>query len=210
MLIASRRLRSFIATAGAAAAVAAIASGGCSNSATPTNAPRPSPSPTATVTPTTGPTASPTIAPLVFIGLAYASAAPTIDPTYGQVDGFSGLAAAPTASSKPGPSQILNVPSGQPVQFYNFDRLAHTASLLAAANGANWPATFSNANGASAASPDGTAITMPQFSTGTIAASSGVPTASRVYNTGAPGMYYFGDFYFYQATPPMRTVIIVQ
>jgi len=150
------------------------------------------------------------VAPLVFIALVYASAAPTTDPTYGQVDGFSQIGAVPTASSTPGPSQVITVPAGQPVQFYNFDKAPHTASLLGMANGANWPTTFTNANGASAASPDGTAITMSQFSTGPLGASSGVAVPSRVYNTGTPGMYYFGDFFNYLSTPPMRTVIIVQ
>jgi hypothetical protein len=153
--------------------------------------------------------------------------APTTDPTYGPVDGYGLLGAVPqpSASITPAPSQIIHLTAGKTVTFYNFDSSPHTASFLGPVPSASpqaWPAVFNNANGASAFSPDGSSISSTQFSTGnlgpgTVANPNCAPTNPPnpsghclQYNTGAPGVYYFGDFYKYQSTPHMRTVIIVQ
>lgn len=200
-----------------AAAVAAVGTGGCSNAATG-GAPSASPSPAASPSP--GPSPSPTPTPLLFVSLTYVnpSPAPTNDPTYGQVDGFGQLVAVPSPSDTPGLSKVLTIPANKTIQFYNFDTLSpHTASLLCPcpASGMNWPSVFNNTNGASQFSPPGSSISDPQFSTGFLPpASGGVPGTSLVYKTGAPGMYYFGDYYNYvpgaPGLPSMRTVIIVQ
>ena len=214
MSVLSHPFRPVVVALALTAAVAAGA-GGCAKNPTVATLPAPSPSASPSPSPSPSPNASPTITPLVFVSLAYASAAPTTDPVYGQVDGYARISAQPVGSATPGPSQVVSVPAGQPIQFYNFDAVAHTASLLGPASGNNWPSTFTNVNGASAASPNGTPITSPQFSTGALAGrpAAADPSASRVYNTGSPGMYYFGDYFFYipprAGQPSMRTVFIV-
>ncbi|MBV8171818.1 MAG: hypothetical protein JO219_07795 [Candidatus Eremiobacteraeota bacterium] len=195
--------------------------GGCSSSTTnPT--PRPSSSVSPTPTPSPTPTgATPTPLPQNFISISV-TPSPTLDPTYGTVSGYGVLASQPTASptSTPAPSQIITLPANQTVVFVNFDRLAaHTASLLVPASGAAcssypsspcFPSIFNNTNGTTGL-PQGTAITVPQFSTGTIAESGGLPVLSAVYNTGpTTGIFFFGDFFGYQSNPPIRTVIIIQ
>jgi hypothetical protein len=187
----------------------AAATGGCSNSAT-SSSPTPTPSATPSATPT-GPTPTPTAPPQNFISISTTVAA-TTDPTYGVVDGYGALAAAPTSTplTTPAPSQIITVPANQTIVFVNLDKSPHTASLLGPANGMNWPATFTNNNG-TAGLPAGTAITTAEFSTGTIAAAAGQPVFSFIYSTGSTtGMFYFGDFFGYLSNPPIRTVIIIQ
>ena len=199
------------------AAAAVIGTGGCtSNSATPMPSPSPggTPSPIPSVSPIPSP--SPTPTPFYAVSLNYAGVQPTTDPSYGPVDGYGLLGAAPhpSASVTPAPSQIINVNAGHTIAFYNFDAAPHTASLLGTANGQNWPSTFTNQNGASVPSPDGTAITVFNFSTGSLSPGNVAnPSSSFMYTTGAPGMYYFGDYYDYlpvnPSAPHMRTVIIV-
>jgi len=194
----------------AVVATMTIAAGGCSNSASSTN---PTPAPSSTASATATPTgATPTPVPQNFVSIA-ATVAPTTDPIYGVVSGYGVLAAMPTASplSTPAPSQIITVSANQTIVFVNFDKgMGHTASLLGPANGMNWPATFTNTNGTSSL-PAGTAITYPEFSTGTLATACGLFICSQTYSTGAmTGMFYFGDFFGYLANPPIRTVIIIQ
>src|SRR5271165_5869738 len=196
----------------AAVAIALMATvtvaGGCSNSATSTT-PTPTPSATATATATA---ATPTPVPQNLISISNGVAA-TTDPTYGVVTGYGVLTAVPTASpvTTAAPSQIITVSANQTIVFVNFDHaVAHTASLLGPANGMNWPATFTNTNGTTAL-PAGTAITYPEFSTGTLALGCGLFVCSQTYSTGATtGMFYFGDFFGYLSNPPIRTVIIIQ
>lgn len=211
----SPALRVAILAASIAIAATIVGTGGCASTNT-TVAPLVSPTPAASVSPSAS--ASPVASPQVLVSLTYLrpSPTPTTDPTFGQVDGYGVLAAQPSATSTPAPSQVITVVVGQTIQFLNFDAASlHTASLLGPANGTNWPATFTNANGASAASPAGANITDSQFSTGALAADTGGngPGRSFIYGTGVPGMYYFGDFYDYvpqsPALPSMRTVIIV-
>jgi hypothetical protein len=205
------RVRLAVAVLVAFGVTLAAATGGCSNSAS-SSTPTPTPSATPSATPT-GPTPTPTAPPQNFISIS-SGITPTTDPTYGVVDGYGKLAAAPTSTSTPAPtaapSQIVTVSANQTIVFVNFDKVPHTASLLGPANGMNWPATFTNNNG-TAGLPAGTAITAAQFSTGTIGASAGEPVFSLLYSTGpTTGMFYFGDFFGYLSNPPIRTVIIIQ
>jgi hypothetical protein len=200
------------------AAAAIVGTAGCHNSAaipTPTTTPSAFPS----VSPT--PVGSPTPTPNLAVSLAYANVQASIDPTYGEVDGYGLMATVPvptaSPSSTPAPSGVITVHCNKTITFYNYDNAPHTASLLGTVNPVtpmNWPPTFSNANGASAASVNGTAITSSQFSTGNLTPLSGFPTTSNQYTTGAvTGSFYFGDFYDYLPTNPsaahMRTVITV-
>jgi hypothetical protein len=177
-------------------------------SATPTGSPKPSPSPS--------PSPTPTPTPVNFVVMSYASIPPTTDPTYGEIDGYGQVAAAPTPSPLPTVvSQVVTVHCNQTIAFYNVDRAgAHTASLLGVASGMAWPPTFNNVNGASTSSPLLTAITTSEFSTGTLFAYPSTAATSKVYSTGSvAGSFYFGDYFDYlpipKKNPPMRTVITV-
>ncbi len=195
----------------------AVATGGCKS--TSSSSPTSSPSPT--VAPSGSPTASPSPTPTAnyFVAMDYPSVAPTTDPVYGEIQGYAQLAAAPVQSPSPSPiptisSQLVTVHCNQNIEFYNLDHTsAHTASLLGAANGMNWPATFNNPNG-TVASPLLTAISYPAFSSGSESAFLSGGWFSLVYSTGnVAGSYYFGDAFDYKpifpGNPQMRTVITV-
>jgi hypothetical protein len=207
-------------------AAAIVGTGGCkSNSAVPGPGPSISPSPAASASPTGSPSPTPTAN--VFVSMAYASMSPTIDPTYGPVDGYALISPPPTPRSSPspsasplptqtpGPSSIVAVPCNVNVQFLNFDTaLFHTASLLQQPSGGGFPPAFNNGNGITA-SPSLYPISGFNFSSGFVNfGAGGAPGRSAVYTTGAiPGAYYIGDFFDYNPPPPkpsMRTVILVQ
>jgi len=102
-------------------------------------------------------------------------------------------------------SQVVTVSANSVVFFVNVDSsLSHTASFLgkATSQGASWPKPF---NGSATASPAGTHIGTPKFSTGALAPGK----ASAMYNTGAPGFYMFGCAFHYDSSG-MRTVVIVK
>ncbi|MBV8281910.1 MAG: hypothetical protein JO347_07595 [Candidatus Eremiobacteraeota bacterium] len=189
----------------------------CSNKST-TPTPTPTPSSSATTSPTpTG--ATPTPVPQNFVSVSTAPS-PTVDPVYGQMDGFGLLAAQPTASpaSTPAPTEVVMVPANQTIVFVNFDTTPHTASQLVPASGAAcssypsspcFPGVFNNTNG-TVSLPAGTAISLPQFSTGTIGAGGGHASFSAVYSTGAmAGIFFFGDYFGYDSSPPIRGIIVV-
>lgn len=202
----------------AVAIFAMVGIGGCSSSSTPgpSNSPHPSPTPTVSVSPTPSP--SPTPTPVNFVILAYASIAPTNDPTYGKITGYAQASAAPSPTPLPSVvSSTVTVHCNQTIEFYNLDRTlttGHTASLMGTASGMNWPPYFNNVNGVTA-SPLLTAITGNSFSTGILAPfGSGFFSNSLVYSTGpTAGSFYFGDYYDYlpviPGNPQMRTVITV-
>jgi hypothetical protein len=207
--------------ASAALAVALIGTGGCShNSAVP--GPVSSPSPVASGSPT--PTPSPTPTANEYVSMDYVGASPTTNAVYGEVDGYALIsppptpissptptpspAPSPTPTETPGPSGIISVPCNTNIQFLNFDATSfHTASLLGTSG---FPQLYNNLNGTTS-SPVLTAISGNQFSTGAVSVlSSNAAGRSLVYSTGsAPGAYYIGDWYDYQSTPSMRTVIQV-
>lgn len=102
-------------------------------------------------------------------------------------------------------SQVVTVSLNSPVVFANVDKsLAHTASFLgkATSQSAPWPKTF---NGSETASPAGTHIGTPKFSTGPMTPGG----HSATYNTGAPGFYMIGCAFHYDSSG-MRTVVIVK
>jgi hypothetical protein len=209
------------------AAVVVVGAQGCSKSsaipgvhASASPGVTPSPSPVASGG---SPTPTPSPTPRYFVAIVESS--PTVDPTYGPVEGMSlipGPVVSPSPSTNPfatpGPSSIILVLGGQnKIRFYNYDSLQRTASNNGAlpTPGATWPPTFVNPNGAQTASAPGSFISdSPLFSTGTLAAGSlTAPTASADYFTGAPGMYFMADAYSYNPVPPykqpLRTIFIV-
>src|SRR5579864_1456449 len=191
-----------------------VATGGCSNSSTPS--PTPSTSPIPTPSGSRAPSPSPIPSPVNFVVMDYASVPPTNDPTFGEIQGYAQTASVPAASPVPTvSSQLITVHCNQTIKFYNADRASsHTASLLGAASGMNWPTNFNNVNGANVSSPQLTAITTPEFSTGSMLPFATTFGESPVYTTGATaGAFYFGDFYDYKPVlpgfPQMRTVITI-
>jgi hypothetical protein len=219
-------MRAFAFAAVAITVAAIVGAGGCSHNTSTLPGPRvtPSPSPSPSGSPT--PTPSPTPTANFYVSMAYASMTPTIDPTYGQVDGYALISPPPTPVSSPtptpsplpsptptqtpGPSGIISVPCNANIQFLNFDKTAfHSASLLVQAPGGGFPSLFNNVNGATA-SVQLTPISSPAFSTGLLNIFTTQPARSLVYSTGAVNsVLYFGDFENYNSTPSMRTVILV-
>jgi len=208
-------LRSVAASAMMVFLLSIIATGGCSSSSTNTT-PTPTPpvvSPTPRGSVTASPSPSPTPTPVNFVIMAYSSIKPTIDPTYGEINGYGQATAKPTGTPLPAViSQIVTVHCNQTIAFYNLDRaLPHTASLLAGPTPPPWP-LFNNVNGITA-SPQFTAgqltpITYPQFSTGLLTLFGSGGSTSLVYSTGSvAGIFFFGDVFNYASTPPMRTAI---
>ncbi len=207
------------------AAVVVVGAQGCSKSyavpavrasASPGVTPSPSPLPSGSPTPTPSPT------PRYFVAIVEST--PTVDPTYGPVEGMSlipGPVVSPSPSTNPfatpGPSSIILVLGGaNKIRFYNYDSLARTASNngVLPAPGATWPPTFQNVNGTTA-SAAGTFISDSlNFSTGSLPPGSlTAPSPSLDYFTGSPGMYFMADFYSYNPVPPytqpLRTIFIV-
>jgi plastocyanin len=118
--------------------------------------------------------------------------------TYGRVLGY-------FKNRQPTTSQVVTVSANSVVFFVNVDSsLAHTASFLgnATSKQAPFPKTF---DGSATASPAGTHIGTPKFSTGPLSPGK----ASAMYNTGAPGFYMFGCAFHYDSSG-MRTVVIVK
>ena len=221
-------LRAIVLSAGAIVAAAFVGTGGCSHSSAVSN-------PGHTVSPTPIPSGSPTASPSptptanVFVSMAYASASPTIDPTYGEVDGYALIAPpptptptpsgspapspSPTPTETPGPSGIINVPCNTNIQFLNFDKTQFlTASVLPPDTGAGgFPTHFDNVNGPNP-SPILTPISFPGlvFSSGLVSFETTVPGRSAVYSTGpSNGVFFIGDVHNYDMNPSMRTVIVV-
>ena len=200
-------------------AIAVMTVAACSSKST-TPSPTVSPSPSGTAPSPTPTGATPTPPPQNVVSVS-TSPSPTMDPTYGLISGFGLLAGLPTASatSTPAPTEVITVSANQTIAFVNFDGTGHTASLLTPASGVNcssypsspcFPPEFNNTNGV-VALPVGTAISTPQFSTGTIAGGGGRASFSLMYNTGATtGIFFFGDFFGYHSIPPIRGIIIVQ
>ena len=220
----SRRSLRVLALVACATAAAIVGTGGCSHNTSTTPGPVASPSPLPSGSPT--PTPSPTPTANVFVSMAYASMSPTIEPVYGQVDGYALISPPPTPVSSPsaspnpspsptqtpGQSSIVTVPCNVNIQFLNFDTNSfHTASVLQPDNNGPFPQSFNNPNGPLPSVPL-TPISIPNhsWSTGYVQNNTGAPGRSNVYSTGSvAGAYYIGDFIDYNKVPSMRTVILV-
>jgi hypothetical protein len=201
-------------------AIAVMTVVACSSNGTPNPSASASPSPTSTNTSPTPTGATPTPPPQNVVSVS-TSPSPTMDPTYGLISGFGLLAALPTSTpaSTPAPTEVVTVSANQTIAFVNFDGVGHTASVLIPDTGGAcssfpsspcFPALFNNTNGV-VGLPAGTAISTPQFSTGTIPAGGGRASFSLMYSTGATtGIFFFGDFFDYHSSPPLRGIIIVQ
>lgn len=226
----ARPLRSIALVACAIFAASVVGTGGCSHNSSVSPVGKPSPLPSGSPTPTPSPTPTAN----VFVSMAYASMQPTMDPTYGFIDGYALVSPPPTPVSSPtptpspkpsptptqtpGPSSIITVPCNSNIQFMNFDSTQPlTASVLTPAPPGGFPPQFptffNNPNGSNP-SPALTPISFPNFSfsTGYVVALSTTrgPGLSLVYSTGGQdGTWLIGDFLNYDNAPSMRGVINV-
>lgn len=130
------------------------------------------------------------------VNLANPNESVCTDPTYLAVTGY-------FAGTKVVASQVISLTasSTDQIQFSNLDLQPHTANDLGAWSGA-YPAATPNPN--RTASPAGTDISNPKFTTGAI--NGGATSLSYVADV--PGVYVFGCAFHYNSNN-MRTVIIV-
>lgn len=146
-------------------------------------------SPTPSPSPSSGPQE-------VFMDLKFVA---ITDPIYGVVFGYN-TTSAPLA-------QIVHLTANAPVEFSAFTDGPHTAAYLgtATASGASWPVNCASVAScvSTTASPAGTVINTPGFTTGTV----NTGLLSATYMTPGPGFYIFGCHYHYDSNG-MRTVII--
>lgn len=118
------------------------------------------------------------------------------DMTYGIVHAY-------TAGAS---SNVIKAPAGSNIVFINNDTTnAHTADFLASS--LPFPAAY-GAGAQRAASPAGTLINDPNFSTGTLAHSGGTSAVYKV--PAAPGTITLLGCYFHYDADTMRTAVIAQ
>ena len=159
----------------------------------PTGSPGPSPSPGACAT--QDPNAS-----IIFMS---ANAAPTVDPKFGPIFGYTnGI----DSSQQPLPTTIITVATGVHLQFVNYDfNQTHSAASIA---GISFPPPSPNPFPSGAAQPIGAAISSSPWSTGLIQAVTSFYCFSQSFTTPAVGTYLFGDLQTYGITNT-RDIIIV-
>ena len=167
---------------------------------TPSPVPSPSGSPGASPSPGACATQDPNAA-LVFMS---ANAAPTIDPTYGVLFGYTnGI----DNSQQPLPTTIITVTSGVNVQFVNYDfNETHSAASI---SGIAFPPASPDPFPSGATQPIGTSISSISWSTGLVPAVTSFYCFSQSFTTPSAGTYLFGDLQTY-GTTNTRDVIIVQ
>ncbi len=189
-----------------AALVACVVASGCAHlpSALPgpgsSSSPLPSPTPTGSATPSSCSTQDPT-ATLIYMS---ANAAPTIDPTYGPLFGYTDSL---DNNNNPTPTHILGVTRGTDVQFVNFDFSVNHAAV--ALPGPTFPPPVPNPFPTNANQQIGTSITATGWSTGLVPPYVFTSCFSQGFSAPTAGTFLFGEPATYQATNT-RDVLIVQ
>jgi hypothetical protein len=143
----------------------------------------------------------------VIIAMALA-VAPTTDPTYGVINGYTTVDI--TTGTFSNVASVITAHTSDVVQFANAETGA-TPILHSAVNFPNasafpaTPYTFP----ASTQQPLGTQISQSQWSTGPIQSTSGTGVCfSQAFTISAPGTYRFGDLSYYNLSN-MRDVLVV-
>jgi hypothetical protein len=133
-----------------------------------------------------------------------ANAAPTIDPKYGPLFGYTnGI----DSSLQPLPTTIITVVTGVHVQFVNYDfNETHSAASIA---GTAFPPASPDPFPSGATQQIGTALSSSPWSTGIVPAVTSFYCFSQSFTTPTAGTYLFGDLQTYGLTNT-RDVIIVQ
>jgi hypothetical protein len=196
----NRRSLALLALAGWASAALAL---GCAHPLAGIPGPLPSPSgnpsPSGSPTPATCATQDPS-ATLVYMS---ANAAPTVDPTYGPLFGYTDSL---DAFNNPMPTHILSVPAGAIVQFVNFDFAENHAA--ASLPGPLFPPATPDPFPSNADQMIGSSISSGPWSTGIVAPANSVFCFSQAFTTPATGTFLFGEPATYFATNT-RDVLIV-
>ena len=186
----------------------AAAGAGCAHPFTGVAGPVPTPSPAPSPSGSPGPSPSPGAcatqdanATLIFMS---ANAAPTIDPNYGPLFGYTnGI----DNSQQPLPTTIITVTSGLHVQFVNYDfNQTHSAASIV---GISFPPASPDPFPSGADQPIGTTISTSPWSTGLVPAVTSFYCFSQSFTTPNAGTYLFGDIQTYGITNT-RDVIVVQ
>lgn len=134
-----------------------------------------------------GPTAMPSIAPLsVGVALPSSGIGSVVDPTYGEVGGY-------TQNTY---SQALAFPVGSTITVNNLSSIPHTLNVVST--------TGFPANPALSTTASGGATIGASYASGNIN-----PGSSVQILLAAAGIYYFGCAYHYLVAPQMRDVINV-
>jgi hypothetical protein len=124
-----------------------------------------------------------------------ANAAPTIDPTYGPLFGYTDSL---DSFNNPTPTHIISIHTGTNVQFVNFDAAqSHSAASI---SGATFPPATPNPFPTNAGQQIGTSISTTAWSTGIVPPFSSVFCFSQSFTTPLIGTYLFGDPATYAAT----------
>lgn len=133
-----------------------------------------------------------------------ANAAPTIDPTYGPLFGYTnGI----DGTLQPLPTTIITVTAGVNVQFVNYDfNQTHSAASVV---GTTFPPASPDPFPSGASGPIGTAISTSPWSTGLVPAVTLFYCFSQSFTTPTAGTYLFGDIQTYGLTNT-RDVIVVR
>lgn len=163
-----------------------------SPSVSPSGSPSPSPAPCSTQNPT---------ATLVFMS---ANAAPTVDPHYGPLFGYTNNV---DNTGQPLPTTIITVVQNTAVQFVNYDfNQTHSAASVV---GTAFPPASPDPFPSGANLPIGSTITSSAWSTGLVPAATTFYCFSQTFSTPAAGTFLFGDLQTYGSTNT-RDVLVVQ
>jgi hypothetical protein len=134
-----------------------------------------------------------------------ANAAPTVDPTYGPLFGYT--AAVDGGTGQPSPAAIITVPLNTHVQFVNYDfGQTHSAASL---SGVAFPPATPNPFPSGADQPIGTTISALPWSTGIVAPFAGFYCLSTSFSTPTAGKFLFGDIQTYGSTNTRDVLVIL-
>lgn len=188
--------------------VAAVA--GCAHPFTGMPAPGSSPTPTPSPSASPGGSPSPSPAPCstqnpgATIIYMSANAAPTIDPHYGALFGYTNNV---DENGFPLPTTIITVVQNTTVQFVNYDfNQSHSAASL---TGLAFPPASPDPFPSGATQPIGTSISSSPWSSGLVQAVTTFYCFSQSLTTPTTGNFLFGDLQTYGSTNT-RDVLVVQ
>jgi hypothetical protein len=190
--------------------VALVGAAGCAHPFTgmPSPGSSPSPRPSPSVSPGGSPSPSPapcsTQNPAAYLVFMSANAAPTSDPHYGPLFGYTNNV---DGTGQPLPTTIITVVQSTEVQFVNYDfNQTHSAASV---TGSTFPPASPDPFPSGATQPIGTSITTSPWSTGLVQAATTFYCFSQTFTTPAVGTYLFGDLQTYGSTNT-RDVLVVQ
>lgn len=164
----------------------------------------PPPSPNGSAAPSPSPGVCATQDPSALLVYMTANAAPTVDPNYGPLFGYT--AGVDGGTGQPSPAAILTAHQNAHVQFVNYDSgQTHSA---AGVPGPLFPPKVPNPFPSGASQPMGAAISALPWSTGILAPFAGFYCFSQSFSTPTNGTYLFGDLQTYGSTNTRDVLVI--